>query len=409
MKLLFRIIFGPLFRCKHLACALLTITLVVCGTEIGLRVYDSYTGRWTGGHLYDEGLICKSWTTHHALKPLQNTTQLHPDTHKPVTIRTNSLGLRGDAVAVPKPPGLFRIICLGDERTAGFEVPEEQTFSVLLQKQLQQLTRLQVEVVNAGVPGYCPLLSFLQLKQSLIALEPDLVILNFDMSDVADDYRYRGFTMMHGRNELLCCAHPDLQVPTPEQQANAFLLPLVAMRTTATLWSENMPATGVPSIELATGTYLWLRDRPPDWSIHIEQAFPADPANETIDAGRLRGFCAGCSARSVASLNERGSRRRCSWGSRRQRQHRLPQQAAVRVARALHHRTRDCPVRHVCRVSISPGLTQSVLPQRNRPLPRRPRTLRPRTGQVHPPAHRRHLEFRAVPPHATRSPNRRSS
>jgi SGNH hydrolase-like domain, acetyltransferase AlgX len=45
-------------------------------------------------------------------------------------------------------------------------------------------------VINAGVASYSPLLEYLYLQHGGLALQPDLVILNLDLSDVFDDIQY---------------------------------------------------------------------------------------------------------------------------------------------------------------------------------------------------------------------------
>jgi hypothetical protein len=80
---------------------------------------------------------------------------------------------------------------LGDSFTEGDGVESDQTFS----KQLEGIlaghsTPFKCEVINAGVGSYSPILEYLYLKHDGLALEPDLVILNFDLSDVHDDIQY---------------------------------------------------------------------------------------------------------------------------------------------------------------------------------------------------------------------------
>jgi len=47
------------------------------------------------------------------------------------------------------------------------------------------------EVINLGVSSYTPVLEYIQLKEHIGMLKPDMVILNFDMTDVVDEYVYR--------------------------------------------------------------------------------------------------------------------------------------------------------------------------------------------------------------------------
>lgn len=260
---------------KHLLYAVLTLLVLIALGEVGLRIYDSYTGQVTRHDVYDQGLTHKSWVTHHALKPLESHVGENPDTLVPVPIQINSLGLRAAEVAIPKPPGVYRIICLGDERTLALEIPHEQTFSGRLESFLQAYTRQRVEVINAGVPGYCPLLSFLQVKHQLAGLQPDLLVLNFDMSDVADDYQYRRLTSISPQGVPLSCTHPGL-MPPPETGASKNCEMLLLMqwgkRTATGLWADNLVPDGSSSIGAPEARYAWLEDHPPDWSIYIQQS-----------------------------------------------------------------------------------------------------------------------------------------
>ena len=103
----------------------------------------------------------------------------------------NSLGLRNDEIPREKPKGIRRILMLGDSFTEGNGVQASETFSSRLQERLRQTEAgTHWQIVNAGVGSYSPLLELLYLKNGGLSLEPDLVILNFDLSDINDDIRY---------------------------------------------------------------------------------------------------------------------------------------------------------------------------------------------------------------------------
>jgi len=88
-------------------------------------------------------------------------------------VRVNELGVRGPAVEIPKPPGLFRLLALGDSITFGFGVLEEQTYAARLPA-LLELDR-PVEVINAGVTGYSSWQVLRFYETVLQGVEPDLV------------------------------------------------------------------------------------------------------------------------------------------------------------------------------------------------------------------------------------------
>lgn len=103
----------------------------------------------------------------------------------------NSLGLREKEISRDKPAGTHRILMLGDSFTEGNGVDQNDTFSSRLQVLLDQAgPGKRWQVINAGVGSYSPLLEYLYLKDRGLDLRPDLVILNFDLSDVYDDIQY---------------------------------------------------------------------------------------------------------------------------------------------------------------------------------------------------------------------------
>ncbi|MCA9057874.1 MAG: SGNH/GDSL hydrolase family protein [Planctomycetaceae bacterium] len=106
-------------------------------------------------------------------------------------------GYRGEAVQVPKPAGVYRGVLLGDETVFGPAIPDDRTLAAWLQQLLRKSAGTHIEVVNAGLPGSCPLLAWLHYQQQLRSLQPDLVILHFDMSDVADDADYRRYLVLN--------------------------------------------------------------------------------------------------------------------------------------------------------------------------------------------------------------------
>ncbi|MFM1920823.1 MAG: hypothetical protein RLZZ303_2457 [Candidatus Hydrogenedentota bacterium] len=97
---------------------------------------------------------------------------------------TNTYGFRGGDVSVPKPKGVYRIVCLGGSTTA--EGPtDELTYPALLQERLRDhFRRNDIEVVNAGRHG-SSVANEADSIDDILSLEPDLVLhYNF-----VNDYR----------------------------------------------------------------------------------------------------------------------------------------------------------------------------------------------------------------------------
>jgi hypothetical protein len=100
-----------------------------------------------------------------------------------VVFRTNNLGLRRDVdTAVRKPANTARVLVLGDSQTEGI-ASNEETYSTGLERALNRLqlrlrnrTGRRVEVLNAAVSGYSPLLEYLWLRERGCALQPDVIL-----------------------------------------------------------------------------------------------------------------------------------------------------------------------------------------------------------------------------------------
>ena len=97
--------------------------------------------------------------------------------HQPVHI--NSHGTRGPEFVAAKPANTIRILSLGDSRTFGWGLPDEETYSRQVEVLLQQHVGRgkTVEVINAGVNAW----SFPQMQVFLrdvgLKWSPDFVVL----------------------------------------------------------------------------------------------------------------------------------------------------------------------------------------------------------------------------------------
>lgn len=103
----------------------------------------------------------------------------------------NSHGLRNDELPLTKPAGVKRLLMLGDSFTEGLGVRGDETFTSRLRDKVAQAgfgDRWQI--INGGVASYSPLLEYVYLKNHGLAFQPDLVILNLDLSDFYDDIQY---------------------------------------------------------------------------------------------------------------------------------------------------------------------------------------------------------------------------
>lgn len=96
-----------------------------------------------------------------------------------IEIRTNSQGLRDHEYSPEKASDTFRILTLGDSFTFGYGVETEETYAKVLEKLLNRRAELKYEVLNGGVIGYNTFHELRYLKESGLALHPDLVVIGF--------------------------------------------------------------------------------------------------------------------------------------------------------------------------------------------------------------------------------------
>lgn len=95
------------------------------------------------------------------------------------TIRTNSHGLREREFALEKKPGTKRILFIGDSVTFGTGVDAGWRFSDFTGRALDE----NVEVINAGVPGYGNDQELIYYETLAARLHPDVVVLTVTMAN----------------------------------------------------------------------------------------------------------------------------------------------------------------------------------------------------------------------------------
>jgi lysophospholipase L1-like esterase len=95
-------------------------------------------------------------------------------------VEINSLGVRGPEIRDPKPPGLWRVLCLGDSCTFG----AARSYPQILQSILDKQAPGAFEIVNAGVIGYTSLHGLEWFERDLARLQPDVVTLYFGWNDM---------------------------------------------------------------------------------------------------------------------------------------------------------------------------------------------------------------------------------
>ncbi|MBK8254235.1 MAG: SGNH/GDSL hydrolase family protein [Polyangiaceae bacterium] len=101
------------------------------------------------------------------------------------SVRVNPLGFRGKEHEVNKGVGVKRVVIAGDSIAFGIGVDDGQSFPAKLEDLARETGQSNVEVWNAGVPGYAMLDLLGDLERRLLGLKPDLVILQLSRNDSA--------------------------------------------------------------------------------------------------------------------------------------------------------------------------------------------------------------------------------
>jgi hypothetical protein len=168
---------------------------------------------------------------HHRLRAgWQGTVQGH-------AFEVNALGLRERELEIPATPGTRRIVMLGDSFTEGGGLAAADTVPRRLEALLA--TRCPgIAVLNAGTASYSPILHYLVMRELGARLRPDLVILNFDLTDVHDD-------LVRTALAELDTAGLPIRVPNDRRRETAIVLPPV------------LPAAVRPFEARLSGLALW--------------------------------------------------------------------------------------------------------------------------------------------------------
>ena len=102
---------------------------------------------------------------------------------------TNDRGLRDKRnFAYEKPPGVLRVLALGDSHTQGYEVRQEATYSAVLERYLVAHS-VQAQVLNAGVSGFGTAEELAYLIGEGYKYKPDVVVVGFYANDFDDNLK----------------------------------------------------------------------------------------------------------------------------------------------------------------------------------------------------------------------------
>jgi lysophospholipase L1-like esterase len=108
--------------------------------------------------------------------------------------RINSLGFRGEDIALEKPDDVYRIVAVGGSTTFGVYLPWREAYPYQLQIVLRERFGTdKIEVINAGLTGSTAAESFHRLGTQILPVGPDMVVIYHAFNDmlprVFNDYQ----------------------------------------------------------------------------------------------------------------------------------------------------------------------------------------------------------------------------
>lgn len=103
-----------------------------------------------------------------------------------VDFRTNSFGFRDDSFTRAKPTDVFRIFIVGGSTATGYGLERPYPYPDQLEQLLASTSSRHLEIINAGIPGFSTTQNTAILKQKILALAPDFIVLDFAINDILD-------------------------------------------------------------------------------------------------------------------------------------------------------------------------------------------------------------------------------
>jgi len=155
------------------------------------------TGTWNVDYQYYYNNIERIYEPHPFF-----TRSLKPDSvlhYGKRELAINSSGFRGKEVPLEKSKGILRIACLGGSTTFGFAADDGgSTYPSILQNLLIEKYGKNIEVINAGVPGWMTTESLINFELRLLDYDPDIILLYNAFNDIVvnrwpdfqNDYRH---------------------------------------------------------------------------------------------------------------------------------------------------------------------------------------------------------------------------
>jgi lysophospholipase L1-like esterase len=164
------------------------ITLLLL--EVTLRTagfYKTYTEKMDGKYVsfYDKKMPSWYWMP----RPSDSLIDVKPEyTYRS---KTNSTGFRDQEFDTTNDRHIIKGLVLGDSFVQSLGAPADSTWPHLLEQVLNSNDSIKYRIYNCGASGSDPFFEYTVLRDKLLKLHPDLVVMSINYSDV-NDYITRG-------------------------------------------------------------------------------------------------------------------------------------------------------------------------------------------------------------------------
>ncbi len=185
-----------------------TVLVLLLAAEVALRFV--YHPEFLGSVIRYDPLL--GWS----LEPNSSLVSVDSQRDFRYRIDVNALGLRDRRIEIDRPRGVHRVLVLGDSFAFGVGLPIGERFSDLLNQSMGK----DVEVINAGVPGWGTDQEMLFYESRLRRLHPDVVVLTFLFQNDVVNNGLRGPLIEVGTKPRFVCEGDSLRLepPTPPAQ-----------------------------------------------------------------------------------------------------------------------------------------------------------------------------------------------
>ena len=188
----------------------------------------------------------------------------NPDYPEPYTHYYNQQAwLETYDVKKEKAENTYRIFYLGDSFTEG-TCPMDQSVPSQLELKLNELAEgieTRFEVINTGTSSYSPTLMYILLRHVLLDYSPDMVVIQVDMSDNFDDFKYA-------------------QTLIRDEAGNPWACPLRGLYDPTFIDTEYGAVT--PTLRLKLQLWLYTHSYTYNLLLKMREGKPAGPTSETL-------------------------------------------------------------------------------------------------------------------------------